>query len=108
MRYGIELRRSKGLNKVLLQKLYVKEGRTIREVAKILDCSRETVRRSCKEFGVPLRRPGNRKLEEINKTALRKLYVKEGKTVTDIAKIFDCSVGVISHRVKEFGLKKRT
>lgn len=108
MRYGIELRRPKALNKALIQKLYVKEGRTIREVAEILDCSRETVRIRCKEFGVPLRRPGNRKLEEINKIALRKLHVKEGKTITDIARIFDCSVSLISQKVKEFGLKKRT
>ena len=87
--YGIETRgtkRIKWLKKSLLQKLYVTEGKTIREIAGIMGCSREVIRVRCKKFGIPLRRPGNRKLEEINKTALRKLYVKEGKTVTDIAK----------------------
>ena len=107
--YGIKTRgtkRVKGLTKSRLQKLYVKEGKSIREIAEIVGCSREVVRVRCKKFGIPLRRPGNRKLEEINKTALRKLYVKEGKTVTDIAKVFNCTVSTISQMVKQFGLKK--
>ncbi|MBW1823104.1 MAG: hypothetical protein JRI87_00860, partial [Deltaproteobacteria bacterium] len=53
-----------------------------------------------------LRRPGNRELKEINKEALRELYVKERKTVTEIAKIFGCVVSTISQRVKFFELKK--
>jgi len=107
--YGIKTRgtkRVKGLTKSRLQKLYVKEGKSIREIAEIVGCSREVVRVRCKKFGIPLRRPGTRKLEEINKTALRKLYVKEGKTVTDIAKVFNCTVSTISQMVKQFGLKK--
>jgi transposase len=106
--YGIQLRsprRIKGLTKSVLQKLYVKEGKTVREIAKIIGCSREPVRLKCKQFDVPLRRPGNRELEEINKAALRRLYVKEGKTVTEIAKIFGCVVSTISQRIKRFGLK---
>ena len=107
--YGIQLRspkRIKGLTKSLLQKLYAREGKTVREIAKIIGCSREPVRLKCREFGVPLRRPGNRELKEINKEALRELYVKERKTVTEIAKIFDCVVSTISQRVKFFELKK--
>jgi transposase len=107
--YGIQLRspkRIKGLTKSLLQKLYVREGKTVREIAKIIGCSREPVRLKCREFGVPLRRPGNRELKEINKEALRELYVKERKTVTEIAKIFGCVVSTISQRVKLFELKK--
>ena len=94
------------MTKPVLQKLYVKEGKTVREIAKIIGCSREPVRLKCKQFGVPLRRPGNRELEEINEQALRRLYVKERKTVTEIAKIFGCVVSTISQRVKRFGLKK--
>ena len=106
---GIQLRspkRIKGLNKSVLQKLYVEEGKTIREIAKIIGCSREPVRLKCKQCAIALRRPGNRELEEINESALRRLYIKEGKGVTEIAKIFGCVVSTISQRVKRFGLKK--
>ncbi len=45
---------------------------------------------------------------DIDESTLRRLYIKEGKSMPEVAKIFDCSVSVISQRVKQFGLKKRT
>jgi DNA-binding CsgD family transcriptional regulator len=108
-RYGIQLRsprRIKGLTKSELQKLYVKEGKTVREIAGIVGCSRDGVRYRCQQFGIPLRKPGSKKLE-IDKSTLRRLYIKEGKSGIEVADIFDCSISVISQRVKLFGLKKR-
>jgi len=107
--FGIQLRsprRVKELTKSMLQKLYVEEGKTVREIARIIGCSREPVRIKCKQYGIPLRRPGNKMLKEINESALRKLYVEEGKAVTEIAKIFGCVVSTISQRIKRFGLKE--
>jgi transposase len=109
-KYGMQLRspkRIKGLNKSVLQKLYVEEGKTVREIAKIIGCSREPVRLKCKQFGVPLRPTGSKRVD-IDEPTLRRLYVKEEKSMLEVAKIFDCSVSVISQRVKQFGLKKRT
>ncbi len=105
--YGIPLRikRTEGLSKALLQKLYVKEGKTLREIAKIQGCSFEPVRKRCKQFGIPLRKPGS-KILGINELALGRLYIKEDKSIPEIAKILDCSVGLIYKRVKQFGLKK--
>ena len=108
-KFGIPLRspkRIKGLTQSLLQRLYIKEGKTVREIAKIVGCSREPVRLKCKEFDVPLRMPGNRVLNEIDKSTLRRLYVKERKSITEIAQIFNCAISTISQRVKRFGLKK--
>ena len=106
--YGIPLRSKKieGLSKALLQKMYVKEGKTTREIAKTLGCSFDTVRRRCKEFGLPLRNPGS-KILDINELTLRRLYVKEDKSIPEIAKTLDCSVGTIYKRVNQFGLKKQ-
>ncbi len=73
-----------GLDKDTLYKLYVKEGKSIREVAEILACSREPVRLSCKKFGILLGRQRG-KIEEIDKKTLYRLYFKEGKTVVEIA-----------------------
>ena len=95
-----------GLTKPLLQKLYVKEGKTTREIAEIMGCSGEVIRIKCKMFGVPLRNPGTKELQ-INESTLRKLYVKEGKCMHEIAEVFRCSGSVISGRIKTLGLKKR-
>jgi transposase-like protein len=106
--FGIKLRspkRIKGLNKSTLYRMYVTEGKTVRAIAKIMDCSREPVRLKCKQFAIPLRPPGNRVLSEIDKSTLRRMYIQEGKTITEIAKIFGCVVSTISQRVKRVGLK---
>ena len=91
------------MNKSVLQKLYVEEGKTIREIAKIIGCSREPVRLKCKQFGVPLRPTGVKRVD-IDEPTLRRLYVKEEKSMLEVAKIFDCSVSVIYQRVKQFRL----
>ena len=104
-KYEIKLRghkKIKGLTKVLLKKLYIKEGKTTREIAQIIGCSREVIRCSCKQYGIPLRNPGSKKIE-INKSTLRRLYIKEGKNFAKIAEIFDCAVGTISKKFKQFG-----
>ena len=106
--YGIPLRSQKieGITKPLLHKLYIKEGKTTREIAKKLGCSSNLVRISCHEFGIPLRNPGPKKIQ-INELVLKKLFVKEGKSIAEIAKTFSCSYGIILHRIKRLGLKKR-
>jgi DNA-binding CsgD family transcriptional regulator len=106
--YGIPLRikRTEGLSKALLQKMYVKEGKTLREIAKIQGCSFEPVRKRCKQFGIPLRKPGSKKVK-IDESTLRRLYVKEGKSMAEIAKAFNCVASTVSKKVKQFGLKKR-
>ena len=105
--YGIKTRgtkRIKGLKKSLLQKLYIKEGKLIREIAEILGCSRETVRLSCKKFGILLRL---KRIEKLDKKALQRLHIKEGKTFKQIASMFKCSVGTVSVRAKMFNIKPR-
>jgi DNA-binding CsgD family transcriptional regulator len=106
--HGIPLRDQKieGITKPLLQKLYVKEGKTTRDIAKIMGCSANPIRVKCKAFGIPLRNPGTKRVQ-IDKSTLRKLYVKEGKYMHEIAKIFNCSTSLIFQRVKRLGLKKR-
>jgi DNA-binding CsgD family transcriptional regulator len=106
--YSIPLRnqRIKGITKPLLKKFYLKEGKTIREIAEIMGCSGEVIRKRCKQFDIPLRNPGTKKIH-MNESTLRKLYVKEGNNLTEIAKILNCSTSVIFQRVKRLGLKKR-
>ena len=105
--YGIPIRdkKIKGLTKTLLRKLYVKEGKTTREIARSVGCSAYLIETRCKQFGIPLRNPGSKKIE-IDESTLRRLYVEERKTLTGIAKIFDCSFTTILKRVKRLGLSR--
>ena len=61
-------------SKTELKKLYVKEGRSIRDVAKMIRCSKDMVYRALKEYGVPLRKNIEKrsKLQEYNLTFLKK------------------------------------
>jgi hypothetical protein len=38
--------------------LYIREGKTTRDIAKMLGCSFETVRKKCIQHGIPLRSCG--------------------------------------------------
>lgn len=103
--YGIPIknRRLQGITKEKLEKLYIKEGKTTREVAKILDCSFETVRIKCKQFGIPLRNPGAEKVA-IDRVTLKRLYLIERRSRSEIAEIFGCSSSAIFQWIKRFGL----
>lgn len=105
--YGVHLKGQKvrEIPKILLEKLYIEEGKSIREVAEELRCSYETIRKKFKHYGIPKRNAGTKKIE-IDETTLWKLYVQEGKSVSEIANVFDCSVGPIYRKIKRMGLEK--
>ena len=107
--YGIKLRPLNMLRievkKSVLQKLYVKEGKSSHKIAVTLSCSPETVLKRCNKYSIPLRNPGSKRIE-IDKPTLRRLYIEDRKSITKIAKICSCSKSTISKRVKQFGLRK--
>ena len=105
--FGIPLKAQQlaRITKDKLQKCYVSEGKSTREVAKVLGCSPETVRMRCKQFGIPMRKPSRDGLK-IDKSVLKRLYLTEDKSMTDIAGICGCSIATISNRLKGFGLTK--
>jgi len=106
--YGIPLKdtKVKGLNKAQLQKLYVNEGKSIHEIAKIIGCSHETVRKRCMQHGIKLRPIGNR-IMGVDKSAIERLYVKEGKSLSKIAEMFSCSPPTVRSRCREYGIKTK-
>jgi len=107
--YGIEIkdhRIIKGITESLLQEMYVEEGKSTREIAKIIGCSREPVRLKCKQFGIPLR-PFAKKSVEIDKPTLHRLYIEEKKTVTEVASIFNCSTPTILRKARKYDIKLR-
>ncbi len=80
-KYGISLRtytrekKIKGLNKKVLEKLYVKERKSTLKIAKMFGCTHKTVQMRCKEYGIKLR-PRMRVIKGLNKSTLQRLYAK--------------------------------
>ena len=103
--HKIPVRRNRieGLTKQLIQKLYVKEHRSTREIGKLCGCSRTAVQNRCREYGIPLRNPGGNQRFEINEEMLRTWYIKDGRSVEQIAKKVGCCDRTIIERLKRFG-----
>jgi len=103
--HKIPVRRNRieGLTKQLIQKLYLKEHRSTREIGKLLGCSRFPVESRCRKYGIPLRNPGGNQRIEINEEMLRTWYVKDGRSIEQIAKRVGCCDRTIIERLKRFG-----
>lgn len=61
-------------SKTELKRFYVEEGRSIRDVAEIIACSKDMVYRALKEYSIPLRKNVEKrsKLQEYSLTFLKK------------------------------------
>ena len=93
-------------NKKILKKLYIEEQKSAAQIAEIIGCSHTTIQQRCREYGIKLR-PQSRRKKKIYKTVLRRLYVKEGKSMEGIAEILGCTDATIGNRLKEFGIRIR-
>ena len=61
-----------GLNKEILERLYIKEGKPAYAIAEMFGCTTMTVWMKCKKYGIKTRRRG-RKSIKIKKSVLQKL-----------------------------------
>jgi len=105
--YKIPVRRNRreGLTKQLIQKLYLKDGKSTREIGKLLGCSRHPVQQRCRVFAIPLRNPRHTRIK-IDEETLRRLYIKDGRSIEQIAKKVGCCARTIIERLKRLGLDK--
>ena len=94
------------LDKATLKRLYIKEKKSIRDIAKISRCSPTKVMYRCIKYGIQ-RRPKNRKKILISKSVLHTLYVKESKSVKEIADILSLGSRIIRNRCREYGIALR-
>ena len=65
------------LDKDILYSLYIKQGKSICEIAKMYGCSSTLVRYRYMKYGIPLRPTGAKRVD-IDKSMLRRLYIQEG------------------------------
>ena len=112
IKYGIKLRGRTGYKKInieksVLQKLYLKEKRTLREIADFFSCGLRTVIKRCKEYNIPLRTSNRRKIEDLTPALLQLWYVRKGKSILEIAKLIGCSRFPVEQRCKKFAIPLR-
>jgi transposase-like protein len=96
-----------GLDKETLKRLYIKERKATREIARIFGCSSSTIKDRCKKYGIKLRPSQKGKLKGLNKETVKRLYLKEQKSINKIAKLLDCSTSSILYRCKKYGINLR-
>jgi transposase-like protein len=101
---GLEVKRGRpavGLapEKDRLTKLYVKEGRSIRDIAETLGCSKDIVHRRLKEFGIKARSNARRsKLRTIPLWDLKAAIRKKG--IRGYARELKIDEGTVRHHLK--------
>ncbi len=103
----MQTKNNMGLNKATLERLYLREDKSTHEIARVLGCSSETVANKCRAYGIKLKRQG-RKKKEIDKETLNRLYVNEGKNLTEITKILECSYSKVWKSCLDYGIPLRT
>ncbi len=98
----------KVLDKETLTRLYLKEKRSIRDIAQMAACSPTKVRYRCIKYGIELRaNTWNRKIN-IKKSVLMQRYVKENKSLRKVAEILSCSSETVIKRCKEHDIPLRS
>lgn len=84
--------------------LYIKQGKSAPQIAKIYYCKTYTVRRWLSWLNVP------KKLKKIaiDKEGLLKLYQKEKKSCNEIASIYNCTPSAIRYKLIRCGIERRS
>jgi len=92
------------LNKETLIRLYIKEKRTLRDIAEMFGRSYTLVRHKCIQYRIKLR-PKNYKIIKFEKSVLQRLYVQEDKPPREIAQIFSCTPATVRNRFRQYGIQ---
>jgi len=103
----VQIKNNNGLDKVTLERLYLKEDKSTHEIARALGCSSETVANRCRTYGIKLKRQG-RKRKEVDKETLKRLYVSEGRNLKEITQILGCSYNKVWKSCLDHGIQLRT
>jgi len=86
--------------KLELKKLYIKETRSIREIAEMLECSKDMVYRSLKEYNIE-RRPGfNRSKLRLYDLAFLKREIRK-KSYKEVSKELGVDISTMRKHIKK-------
>ena len=107
---GVNLqKRNSGFNKINLpmeeiKRLYVEEKVSSVKIAILYDVSSCTIINRLKEIGVDTSKK-SKKIKDLTKETLEKLYFEEKKEYKEIAAMYDVSTSCILYHLKKFDIK---
>jgi transposase len=87
----------------ILERLYLKENKTTREIAQMFGCSYNTVNYWCRKYGIKLR-PQTCRRVHLDRSTLERLCAREKRPQTEVARILSCSYVTVYKRCKEYGI----
>ena len=90
-------------NKEILERLYLKEKKTTREIGKMFGCSYNTANYWCGKYGIKLRPPTCQRVH-LDKSTLERLCAKEERSIKEVAEILSCYHVTVRKRCKEYGI----
>jgi transposase-like protein len=96
-------------------RLYTGDGMSLHHIGRRFYCSHSTIRRMLAKNGVAIRKPGSTHPSKIRRRTWTEeeaeyvdwLYWGEGKTVTEIGKIFGITESAMSERMNIMGIPRR-
>ena len=92
-----------------IKRLYVEEGKLIKEIAEIMHCGKTTIQSRLKEMGVETtKKRSGRGVDKLAdyKEQIKQLYL-EGKSSNEIGKILGKSSKTILHHLRQMGVEIR-
>jgi len=96
-----------------LRHLYLEERLSQRQIATLLDCSKSTIGRKMQKCGTPARSKEEAAAflpwsVDIPETELRRLYLEEELTQSEIGRIFGCSGTSVRRKMQEYNIPSRS
>lgn len=97
------------LNNEEIKRLYIEEGKLIKEIAEIMHCGKTTIQSRLKEMGVETtKKRSGRGIDRLGdyKKQIKQLYL-DGKSSNEIGKILGKSGKTILHHLHQMGVETR-
>ena len=92
------------LDKEALKRLYIKEKRSLRAIAKMYGLLYFNVRYRSIKYGIKLRPRTQRKRRDLTESVLKRLCVKQGRSSKEVAEMLSCSPATVLKRCKEYSI----
>jgi transposase-like protein len=89
-------------------RLYLDEKWSSQRIADRYGLNYQTILRWLRDAGTSRRKRGVHSRASLDSRTLVRLYVKEERTMTEIAKDLDCSPGFVVKCMKKFGIQPRS
>ena len=101
-----QIKRRAFINRETLERLYVAEGKSEKDIGAIKNRDPRTVRRLLLDHNIPMRKRQAPR-DRITQETLRRMYVVDHRSMASIAREFECSRKAVSGLLNEYGIEKR-